>query len=304
MSLIGTQSRRILGLNRLIISYRCSSNSKDDDKSKLHSVLTDLKNNEKLHKKPAKPLELKAKPTKKNIETSSSSESSSSSSSDEEISPELSSAVKTVADSMAKSVQGTEDDKQAVKVKTETDLMQTLKRLTTDTKNAKAASQVDGSKPAAAFDLSQLKIQKSEEKRPFVKGLKTEKREKLDFKSRPELTPEQKEFLEKRRKMRSDALAKQLMDDYQPTNLFESSKALGIFSQTPSEETKPFLKAWKTFEERELRIWQTQPPRNLLEDMAQMTDKGILWHFPINNEQGLDEDEVRASAIVYFSKNP
>ena len=39
-------------------------------------------------------------------------------------------------------------------------------------------------------------------------------------------------------------------------------------------------------------ILKTQPPRNLIEDMTKMTDQGILWHFPIDNEQGIDQEQV------------
>lgn len=313
MSLIGVQSRRILSLSRLLVNCRHSSNSSNsngDQNDKLADVLKDLKNHEKLHKKPPKPLELKAKPSKKKIETSSSSSDSSSSSSDEEVavSQELTSAAKSMADSMAKSVKGTEDEKQAIKDKTETDLMRTLAKLSKDTANAKAKSQVDNE---PLFDFSQFKVQKSKPENTFVKGLKStegQAQKSTEFKARqkPELTKEQKEFLEKRRKMRREAQAKAIMDEYQPTNLFEASKSLAIFSQLPAEaKSVGSLNAWATFEERELRIWQTQPPRNLLEDMAQMTDKGIMWHFPIDNEQGLDENEVTCfvSALYQFSQS-
>ena len=46
-----------------------------------------------------------------------------------------------------------------------------------------------------------------------------------------------------------------------------------------------------------MRILTTQTPKNLIEDMASMTDKGILWHFPINNEQGINEDEVKMLSL-------
>lgn len=47
-------------------------------------------------------------------------------------------------------------------------------------------------------------------------------------------------------------------------------------------------------------ILTTQSPRNLIEDMASMTEKGILWNFPINNEQGIDEDKVGILRLIFF----
>jgi hypothetical protein len=42
----------------------------------------------------------------------------------------------------------------------------------------------------------------------------------------------------------------------------------------------------------------TPQPKNFLEEMIQWTDSSILWHFPINNEQGVDEKEVNDSLQV------
>jgi hypothetical protein len=54
-----------------------------------------------------------------------------------------------------------------------------------------------------------------------------------------------------------------------------------------------------TFEEcrqREIRILSRPTPRNFLEEMASWTDNGIMWHFPINNEQGIEEKDVSFSS--------
>ena len=36
--------------------------------------------------------------------------------------------------------------------------------------------------------------------------------------------------------------------------------------------------------------------------MVEWTDKGIMWHFPINNEQGVEEKDVRIPLrnLTYF----
>ena len=77
-------------------------------------------------------------------------------------------------------------------------------------------------------------------------------------------------------------------------NIFESEETLNIFQ--PDGLTKHYkenqLKTWDNCSERAKKIVLTQPPRNMLEDMVQMTEKGMLWHFPIDNEQGVNEKMV------------
>ena len=41
-------------------------------------------------------------------------------------------------------------------------------------------------------------------------------------------------------------------------------------------------------EERHLRIIKKHYPRNYIEEMINWTEKGILWKFPIDNEQDLN----------------
>ncbi|KAL9702340.1 hypothetical protein quinque_005858 [Culex quinquefasciatus] len=66
---------------------------------------------------------------------------------------------------------------------------------------------------------------------------------------------------------------------------------LGIFTD-PSllRESPDVLKTWNALHERELRLAVTHPPANHFQKMALWTEQGKLWRFPINNEQGLDEE--------------
>ena len=59
----------------------------------------------------------------------------------------------------------------------------------------------------------------------------------------------------------------------------------GDFDEVESKEGEELLPKWAELQAREMRILTTMPPRNFLEDMARMTDRGELWHFPIDNEQ-------------------
>lgn len=66
---------------------------------------------------------------------------------------------------------------------------------------------------------------------------------------------------------------------------------LGIFTDPALlQESPDILKTWNTLQNRELRLAVTHPPANYFQKMALWTEQGKLWRFPINNEQGLDEE--------------
>lgn len=66
---------------------------------------------------------------------------------------------------------------------------------------------------------------------------------------------------------------------------------LGIFTDPALlQESPDMLKTWSTLQNRELRLAVTHPPANYFQKMALWTEQGKLWRFPINNEQGLDEE--------------
>ena len=68
-----------------------------------------------------------------------------------------------------------------------------------------------------------------------------------------------------------------------------------IFKIKKGEEGSPI---WNKFEEEELKRLSAIPPRNAFEEMIQWTNEGILWKFPINNEQGKSKREF---LMKYFS---
>lgn len=58
------------------------------------------------------------------------------------------------------------------------------------------------------------------------------------------------------------------------------------------------LETWNNCMQRELRLAVTHPPRNIYEQMILWTEKGMFWQFPIDNEQGLEEEKK-----VYFAEH-
>ncbi|XP_055907893.1 28S ribosomal protein S31, mitochondrial [Eupeodes corollae] len=73
-------------------------------------------------------------------------------------------------------------------------------------------------------------------------------------------------------------------------NLF-GSKPLDIFKD-PSKlcDSPDILKTWEHLYQHELKLTVTHPPSNYFQKMALWTEQGKLWKFPIDNEQGMDEE--------------
>ncbi|CAG9796363.1 unnamed protein product [Diatraea saccharalis] len=79
-------------------------------------------------------------------------------------------------------------------------------------------------------------------------------------------------------------------------NLFDG-EPLGIFkSKAPNYGTK--LDTWESLKERELTLATSQPPANYFQKMILWTEQGKVWKFPIDNEQGLEEEQN-----VHFSEH-
>ncbi|XP_076628415.1 mitochondrial ribosomal protein S31 [Colletes latitarsis] len=68
-------------------------------------------------------------------------------------------------------------------------------------------------------------------------------------------------------------------------------------TDAPSSST-PELKTWEMCETNELKLWTTRHPENGFQEMARWTEEGKLWKFPIDNEQGMEEEHN-----VHFSKH-
>lgn len=76
----------------------------------------------------------------------------------------------------------------------------------------------------------------------------------------------------------------------QPSRIFEN---IGVSSQDIPE-----LKTWTALEQRELKALTTYPPANIFQELILWTEQGKLWKFPIDNEQGMEEEQN-----VHFSEH-
>nr|CAG4641637.1 EOG090X04UC [Eurycercus lamellatus] len=69
------------------------------------------------------------------------------------------------------------------------------------------------------------------------------------------------------------------------------SKPIGVFQNAKFDDSVVQLTTWDKLYQRELELAVTLPPANGFQQMIQWTRKGKMWHFPINNEQGMEEEE-------------
>jgi len=207
-----------------------------------------------------------------------------------ELDPELVEAVEQVAE-----MKSTEFGRK----KTESALFRKLKYINKESKEAKVSDSVAGEEPSSLGDLvGNLRIVKDSSK----PGLGTDSRKssiqdttRTKQERQKELTMEQLAFLQKRQKLRRQETARG--ETHVPTDIFGGT-TLGIFAEScanigeqPSQDTQEAplqLNTWRKCQERQLRILSTPSPRNALEEAILMTEQGKLWHFPVDNEQGLD----------------
>ncbi|KAI8438890.1 hypothetical protein MSG28_011223 [Choristoneura fumiferana] len=81
------------------------------------------------------------------------------------------------------------------------------------------------------------------------------------------------------------------------------SEPLGIFkAQESNYGTK--LEVWESLKQREVMLATSQQPTNYFQKMAIWTEQGKVWQFPINNEQGLeDEQNVHFSEHIFLDSH-
>ncbi|XP_044751711.1 28S ribosomal protein S31, mitochondrial isoform X2 [Coccinella septempunctata] len=87
-------------------------------------------------------------------------------------------------------------------------------------------------------------------------------------------------------------------------NLY-GTEPLGIFTSDPKEYTDHVENTtWKSLTQREMKLLTTHPPSNYFQEMILWTEQGKLWKFPIDNEQGLEEENnISFAEHVFLDKH-
>ncbi|GAB6033407.1 hypothetical protein CHUAL_013168 [Chamberlinius hualienensis] len=80
---------------------------------------------------------------------------------------------------------------------------------------------------------------------------------------------------------------------YVPKTDIFGARRLNIFSkqEKQSEGDVVVLKTWARLQQRELDLLVTHPPRNAFEEEIHWLKQGKVWSFPIDNEQGMDDEK-------------
>ncbi|XP_034837684.1 small ribosomal subunit protein mS31 [Maniola hyperantus] len=79
-------------------------------------------------------------------------------------------------------------------------------------------------------------------------------------------------------------------------NIF-NGEPLGIF-KAKGTNYGTRLDVWEQLNQRELMLATSQPPANYYQKMIMWTEQGKVWKFPIDNEQGMEEEKN-----VHFSEH-
>ncbi|XP_050450753.1 28S ribosomal protein S31, mitochondrial isoform X2 [Cataglyphis hispanica] len=98
--------------------------------------------------------------------------------------------------------------------------------------------------------------------------------------------------------LQNNALKRQDIDLWngEPSRIFENMNI------TPSNI--PELTTWAALEQRELKALMTYPPANIFQELILWTEQGKLWKFPINNEQGMEEEQnIHFSEHVFMERH-
>ncbi|KAL0277794.1 UNVERIFIED_CONTAM: hypothetical protein PYX00_004956 [Menopon gallinae] len=83
-----------------------------------------------------------------------------------------------------------------------------------------------------------------------------------------------------------------------------SGETLGIFNKQNGSPEVSTMPTWDYLHKLSLVKGNIKPPKNYFEELIQWTNQGKLWNFPIDNEQGLDEEmKVDFTEHIFLEKH-
>ena len=99
--------------------------------------------------------------------------------------------------------------------------------------------------------------------------------------------------------------SKRMRTSFEKYEKSEAEKFGNIFAETNAPLADvPEFKVWNTCEQSELKVQQTHYPETGFQEMIQWTEEGKLWKFPIDNEQGMKEEQnVHFSEHVFLERH-
>lgn len=104
---------------------------------------------------------------------------------------------------------------------------------------------------------------------------------------------------------RISGLISQMPKQQQKSKLYDAIKRYGRtklfdYALHPDAKTKE-LPVWSKLLRNELKVIRIAKPSNDFEEMITLTEEGKLWHYPIDNEQGIvKEKQVPFEDHIFF----
>ncbi|KAG5333975.1 RT31 protein, partial [Acromyrmex charruanus] len=103
-----------------------------------------------------------------------------------------------------------------------------------------------------------------------------------------------------KKKVIEDSISRKFKDidlwNGKPSDIFENVNA--------ALPNIPELKTWAALEQKELKTLTTCSPANIFQELILWTEQGKLWKFPIDNEQGMEEEHnVHFSEHVFMERH-
>nr|XP_022293374.1 uncharacterized protein LOC111103991 isoform X2 [Crassostrea virginica] len=192
------------------------------------------------------------------------------------------------------------------------DMGQPLRELMAETKTTiRTISKADGQKSVLVFGNDEKDIDAAIEK---VRAISTNKKDlvKLVPKAKIRKPAERKRFNDERQELVylvREALDKREITDTQEIDIpedfsFSKVKPLNIWTKEDlkkPEHEDPTDNLWYQLDKQGKEIHKLNVPTyNGFDDMIRLTKEGKMWHYPIDNEQGMEEEQAVSFADHVF----
>ncbi|XP_014247506.1 28S ribosomal protein S31, mitochondrial [Cimex lectularius] len=147
-----------------------------------------------------------------------------------------------------------------------------------------------------------LKASKNETLSQLLSGMRVETDEKSTRNIAPEWSRSRSDQVRDALREKSLRPPREFSANMPRVNIFGAAP-LNWFQVDNDNKNIPVMSTWEKCKSRERKMAITHPPTNYWEQMMIWTERGILWKFPIDNEQGLDEEKKVSFEDHVFLEN-
>lgn len=193
------------------------------------------------------------------------------------------------------------------KAKTTSDLLEKVlaSRVTALKEEQESIKMQKNVKQLPKYDIQKSSQDKHLKKQSIIRTLLNE------YKNQPIIKKKVIEDSISRKLLQNVKTSKEMLQDKKTPRA--RSKDIDLWNGKPSDIFEnvnaalpniPELKTWAALEQRELKTLTTYPPANIFQELILWTEQGKLWNFPIDNEQGMEEEHnVHFSEHVFMERH-